>query len=115
MRQTVDTFLAGTAVLYSPATVSDGQGGYVQSYAASGTVVARVAAAVQDQFGGQEMNIGAKYSEVGSRVATLPYNTSVATTDRLVYAGVTYEVVEVYDRTPETLNLRVRLRSVSAA
>jgi len=114
-RNTVEAFLAGTAVIYTDTRTSDGQGGYTQAYAASGTVSARVAAATTDQFGGQELQVGGRYMEIGSRVMTVPYNTTIDTTDQVVFNSVTYEVVEVYDRTPETLGLRVRLRTVGPA
>ncbi len=116
-RNTVNAFLAvaGTAVIYTVAQTSDGQGGFTEGFTASGTVAARVAAASVDQFGGQELQVGGRYSEIGSRVMTVPYNTTVSTTNRVVFNSTTYEVVEVYDRTPETLAVRVRLRTVGAA
>lgn len=116
-RNTVNAFLnaAGTAVLYSPTKTSDGQGGYTQGFTAAGTVDARVAAASVDQFGGQNLRVGERYMEIGSRVMTVPYDTTIDPTYRVVFNSVTYEVVEVYDRTPETLAVRVRLRSVVGA
>lgn len=115
-RSTVNAYLAsGTAVIYSPTRTADGQGGFTDSFAATGTATARVAAASVDQFGGQELQVGGRYMEIGSRVMTVPYNTTITTTNRVIFNSVTYEVVEVYDRTPETLAVRVRLRTVGSA
>lgn len=109
MRSTVDSYLAGTAVLLQPAVVSDGQGGYTDSFTAAGTVDARLA---PEMLRGQERELAGRVAEVSYWILTLPASTAIAETWRVTYDQVTYEVEEVMTRVPEELARRVRLREI---
>lgn len=109
MRSTVDSYLAGTAVLLQPAVVSDGQGGQIESFAAAGTVDARLA---PEMLRGQERELAGRVAEVSYWILTLPAATTITETWRVTYDQVTYEVEEVMTRVPEELARRVRLREI---
>lgn len=102
MRHTVNTYLAGTALLYSPTRSSDSQGGQTWTYAVFGTVDARLS-----PLSGGEAEVASRISERNAYVLTIPFETSIDADDRVVYDSVTYEVLEVRDRTPWELSRRV--------
>lgn len=108
-RDIADQYLPGTAILLSQTTVSDGQGGYVDSYAASGTVDARLAF---EKLRGGEAAVAGRLAEVGSWILTVPANSSLEETGRVTFNSVTYDVVEVLTRTPEEVSRRIRLKEV---
>lgn len=110
MRSTADSHLYGTAVISMATKANDSQGGYTWTYAASGTVDARLAPDLGIR--GQEMRVGDRVAEVSSWILTVPYTTSIDEDDRVTFASVTYEVDEVMTRTPEEISRRVRLREV---
>ena len=72
MRSTSDAFLTGTAIISVATRASDGQGGQTWTYAASGTVDARLAYV----RGGSEMEVGGRVAEVSGLVLTVPNGTS---------------------------------------
>lgn len=109
MRATVDSYLAGTAVLLEPTLASDGQGGQTATFAAAGTVTARLAPETQR---GQEAMLAGRVAEVSYWILTLPAHTVINETWRVTYDTVTYEVEEVMTRVPEELGRRVRLREI---
>ncbi len=109
MRHTSDTFLAGTAVIHTATRASDGQGGETWTYAASGTVAARLA---PEGLRGGENIVGGRVVEVSPWILTVPFDTTIDEDDRVIYAGVTYEVSEVLTRTPEEIARRVRVVEV---
>lgn len=109
MRATVDSYLAGTAILLQPAFVSDGQGGQTVGFAAAGTVDARLA---PEMLRGQEAALAGRVAELSYWILTLPAHTVVNETWRVEYNTVTYEVEEVMTRVPEELGRRVRLREI---
>src|SRR3970282_1968612 len=95
MRHTVETYLAGTAVISTATKATDGQGGYIWTYAASGTVDARLS-----PLRGDEVQIADRLGEVNAMILTLPNATSINADDRLTYDSVTYEVRHVATRIP---------------
>lgn len=109
MRATVNSHLAGTAVLQQPTFTSDGQGGQTTSYADAGTVDARLA---PETTRGGEQDLAGRVAEVSSWILTVPAHTTVNETWRVVYESVTYEVDEVLTRVPEELGRRVRVSEV---
>ena len=112
MRHTVETYLAGTAILYAPSYSADGRGGSILSYpSASGTVDARLA---PDEFRAREPErvTGGRVAEVSPWILSLPHGSTITETYRVEYASVTYEVSEVLDWTPFSLVKRVRLMEV---
>lgn len=108
MRTSLNSFLAGTAILLSPARVSDGQGGQTLTHTAAGTVDARLAPAER----GNERELAGRLAEVSSWILTLPAHTTINEDWRVTYDSVTYEVDEVLTRVPEELGRRVRLREI---
>lgn len=109
MRATVDSYLAGTAVLLEPSFVSDGQGGQTSTFTAAGTADARLA---PEMLRGQERELAGRVAEVSYWILTLPAGTTVAETWRVTYDQMTYEVEEILTRVPEELGRRVRLREI---
>lgn len=102
MRHTVDTYLAGTAILLTRGQASDGQGGQVDAYVAAGTVAARLA-----PMSGREETVADRQSEVAKWVLTLPAGTALQETGRVTYNGRDYEVDRIITRTPEEISRRV--------
>lgn len=109
MRTEVDLTLPGTAIIQTRTTGADGQGGYIQTYAASATVDARLS---PEGLRGMEGEMAGRVAEVSPWILTLPAETSITETARVVYNSVTFEVVEVMSRTPWELSKRVRLMEV---
>jgi hypothetical protein len=109
-RHVADAFLPGTAVILTQGMTSDGQGGYVDAYNASGTVAARLAS--ERLRGDVESSAGGRLAEVGSWVLTVPAGTTVGETDRVRFDSIVYEVSEVLTRVPEEISRRVRLKEI---
>lgn len=109
MRGEVDLTLPGTAVIHTRTTATDGQGGYIQTYAASSTVDARLS---PEGLRGAEGELAGRVAEVSPWILTLPAETSVVETSRVVFNSQTFEVTEVLSRTPWELSKRVRLMEV---
>lgn len=107
MRSELGRTLPGTAVIHTATKASDGQGGYTWTYAASGTVDARLS-----PMSGGEQTVGDRVAEVSPYVLTVAAETSIDADDRVVYDGVTYEVTAVRDRTPWELSRRVEVVEV---
>lgn len=109
MRHTADAYLAGTAVIHTATKASDGQGGYAWTYAATGTVAARLS---PEMLRGGEASVGSRVAEVSPWILTVPASTSIDEDDRVVYATVTYEVSEVMTWAPWEISRRARLMEV---
>lgn len=109
MRVTVNAALPGTAVIMAAARASDGQGGQTWTYAAAGTVSARLS---PEGLRGGEPVVGERIAEISTWILTLPAHTTIDEDDRVVYAGVTYEISEVLTRAPWELGRRVRVVEV---
>ena len=108
MRHTVNSYLAGTAVIHTRSTVSDGQGGQIETYAAAGTVSALLA-----PLSGSEVEIASRLAAESSHMLTVPSTSTVAVTDRVVYASRTYEVTLVKAWTPYATNRRVCVSEIA--
>lgn len=106
MRATMGTSLPGTAVIQAASKASDGQGGQVWTYAAQGTVPARIA---PEGVRGTETPLGDRMAEVSELILTVPHDTAIDEDDRVLYASVVYEVVEVLTWAPWDLGRRVRV------
>ena len=109
MRHTADAYLPGTAVIHTATKAGDGQGGYTWTYAATGTVDARLS---PEMLRGDEATVGSRVAEVSPWILTVPNGTSIDEDDRVVYNTVTYEVSEVLRWTPWEISRRVRLTEV---
>lgn len=112
MRHSVDTHLQGTAVIHRATLTNDGVGGRLWTYAAAGTASARLARLTADEFGGEERVQANRIIEMATLVLNLPAHTDITEADRVEYAGVTYEVLDVFSRPPDELVRRVRLKEI---
>ena len=108
MRETSNLAQPGTAVISTPTYTADGQGGSVATFAASGTVSARLA-----PLSGSEQIDEDRYSRDDLLVLTLPAETAITASDRVSFNSVTYEVTHVAPWTPWEIARRVRVAVVS--
>lgn len=90
MRATAAQALPGTAVIYSQGFVDDGGGGGSHSWSAAGTVSCRIA-----PVSGNEREIADRIAEDAQFVVTLPAETSISQTQRIVTGGGTFNVLAV--------------------
>ncbi len=89
MQAAATAFLgSGTAIVQTRADVSDSQGGFTTTWAASGTALCRVSPAGQ----GREAVVAAKLTTISPWVVTLPVNTTVSAANRVVVGTRTFEV-----------------------
>jgi head-tail adaptor len=79
MRTTLERTLPDTAVIQRPTQVSDGGGGYTETWPTVATVACRVA-----QPSGGEQVIADKLDAVGTWTITLPALTDVAAADKIM-------------------------------
>lgn len=93
MRTELETLMPDTVVIQTVARASDGQGGWVDSWAASGTVSGRIDPA-PFQFSGEEKAGGAVQPHHAYFV-TIPYDTTITTNNRVVVNSETYEITSV--------------------
>ena len=110
MRTVAERALPGTAVIQGGSLTSDGGGGWTEGFTAGGTVACRVSPA-GTPGGAGEGETADRISADAQYVITLPAATTVETDDRIVIAGVTYNVTAVRDRSWEVTR-RVEARKV---
>jgi SPP1 family predicted phage head-tail adaptor len=96
MRTIAEQAMPGTAILQGGSLTTDGGGGWTEAFTAGGTVACRVA-----PINGSEREEGDRISAESQYVITLPAESVVQTDDRIVIAGVTYNVTAVRDRSWE--------------
>lgn len=90
MRQVIALLLPDTCIISALTEVNNGMGGVTQTWVASGTVSCRV-----DIKSGKEEVIGDKLQAFQQTVLSVPYDTTINTTDHVVHGGVTYNVTQV--------------------
>lgn len=93
MRETQELALPGTAVIQGTVSVSDGQGGYYESYAGVGTVPARLYPQTTRSY--SEGTGGAQIISETMWFITMPWDTVVDARNRISMEGRTWEVVSV--------------------
>ena len=114
MRDELNLSLPGTAVLHSKTATADGQGGQAWTYAAAGTVDARLSPATSRSGApNPETVLAARLGIVDPYVLTLPSETSVDETYRAVFNSVTYEVRAVMPRVPWEISRRCLVAEVA--
>lgn len=108
MRTVAQQALPGTAVVQNGADTTDNGGGWTEAFTprVGGTVSCRVA-----PIGGSEREEGERVSADSQYIITLPAGTTVETDDRIVSAGITYNVTAVRDRSWEVTR-RVEAKKV---
>lgn len=91
MRRLILDLLPDTCDILSMTKVSDGQGGQTTTWAAASSGVA----CRLDMQQGREMVAGGALQPFTSFVLSLPYDTAIATTNRVTHNDVTYAVTSV--------------------
>lgn len=107
MRSDVADSLPGTAIISRPTTASDGMGGVTATFAAAGTVACRMEPSQTDAT---ESESGGRSVMASPWVLHVPHDTDLNATDRIVYDGGTYEVVELYE--PRSWQVHVQAQVV---
>lgn len=107
MREDVAPSLPDTLVIHRATRTADGVGGQTSVWAAFGTVACRVEPVDRGQ--GEEI-AGSREAEPTEYVIHLPYDETVTPDDRVVYAGETFEILEVVDH--RSWDVHTRLRAV---
>lgn len=92
MRAATEALLPDTAVIYTPANVSDGAGGTEAGYAAAGTVACRI-----DPITKQILNSLISMQEVQKvrYQLTVPYDAPLAQDTRVEIGGTCYDVIQL--------------------
>lgn len=111
MRATLDASLPGTAIIKRATWTSDGQGGSTSTWAAVGTVDARLSPSQGRQR--VEPVAGGGLVAESDWVATLPVGTDITTRDRLTYSDADYEVLAI--DSPRSWDVAMRVELVRVA
>lgn len=108
MREDVDLSLPETVVIQRATFAADGLGGSVPTWAAVGTVAARV-----DPMGaaGDETISGGREIGRGDWAVIMGHDETITAKDRIVHSGRTLQIVEV--RTPQSWQLLTRCECVA--
>lgn len=109
MRADVLNLLPDTCSILSVSYTSDGEGGLAEAW---GTVTANVACRI-DYSSGVETNIGGAVNPYTRAKISLPYDTTLATTNRIVSGGVTYSVTNVNNGQSWNVSVRADLERVA--
>lgn len=106
MRATFETSLPETVVIERASGSADGLGGSVQTWAAVGTVSARV----DPMAAGSEVEQGGREIGHSAWVVVMAHDESVSAADRIVHQGRTLQITDV--RTPQSWQLLTRCECV---
>ena len=98
MRSTLEASLPDTAQVQRKTLVSDGAGGYTESWSTVATVACRVSPSGRSP---EERVIAERLAATSVWTITLPALTDVTVADRIVVGARTFEVVGVLARTEE--------------
>lgn len=104
MRAVAAQALPGTAVIQTESFTDDGGGGGTLGWSAAGTVSCRIA-----PMTGSERDIADRVAEDAESVVTLPADTDIDASDRLLIDGRTYNVLHVRERDAWELTRRVEV------
>jgi head-tail adaptor len=104
MRETLGDSLAGTAVIFNSAFVSDGGGGGTTTWTAAGTVDCRVA-----PTGGAEEQQGDRLQPETEVIFTIPQGGTITPDSQIGYGGRTYTVTAL--RAPRTWEISRRVEA----
>lgn len=112
MRADARAALPDTGVVWRPTPASDGRGGTALTWAAVASVVpCRLAPGI-----GQASGEGLTASKLGADanwVVTMPYDTDVRLTDRIVIGTRTVEVTFITAERSEHVSLRISCREIN--
>jgi len=107
MRAVLTESLAGTAVIWTR-TLTNEYGDRVMTYAAGGTVPARLSPLAYD-----ERAVGDRIDPNADSLITIPGETAIGSNDRITMSGGTYNVTGVRDRLPWEISRRVEVQEIS--
>ncbi len=88
IRSATELLLPQSVIISALTEVSEGQGGFTQSWAASGTVDCRLVA----KQGGERMLAG-QIAATGSYMLTVPHDSTIAVDNRATVDGIAYRVL----------------------
>ncbi|MCU0503877.1 MAG: head-tail adaptor protein [Anaerolineae bacterium] len=89
IRSAANASLVDTCLIKRATSTSDGVGGYTSTWTTTATVACRVAPARSPA----ELHLAERVAAVQGWTITLPYNTDVLPTDRLMVGSRTFEVI----------------------
>lgn len=92
VRDAVANVLPDSCIIQRLAETSDGQGGFTQAWAAVGTVDCRLVAK-----SGNTRALGGQQNTVGAYTLTVPHDTDIQASDRVVIDSTNYRVLFVDD------------------
>lgn len=104
MRTVAETALPGTAVIQTESFTDDGGGGGTVAWTAAGTVSCRIA-----PLSGSEREIADRVAEDATAMLTLPAETAITESDRVITGGETFNVLYVHDRGTWEITRRVEV------
>ena len=110
MREVLTDSLAGTAVIFNSAFVSDGGGGGTTTWTAAGTVDCRVAPGASQ--GVAEENIGDRLQPETEIIVTLPSGTPITTDSQLGISSKTFAVTGLSALRTWELSRRVEAKEI---
>jgi seryl-tRNA(Sec) selenium transferase len=113
MRDVLNQSLPGTAIIHTVTEVSDAQGGVTTTYATSGTADGRLSPLSGSNYQAGEAEMFARLGVNASHVLTVPANTTINEKQRVVFAGVTYDVTFVTQRATWEISRRVFVNRVT--
>lgn len=91
LQDDLETLMPGTCAILTQTNTADGYGGYTTTWGtASASVKCRL-----DPMTGRENVAAAEVQSFHRYMLTLPHDTTIDTTGRVVLSGVTYNVVSV--------------------
>jgi len=108
MRSTINELLPDTCNILTPTNVNDGQGGITTTW---GTASASVACRL-DKRSGQEQITGGAIRPYTEWMLTLPYDTTITSTQRVVVGSSTFNVISVDGDKSWEASIRVILEKV---
>jgi head-tail adaptor len=106
LRADSETLMPDAATRHAQAVVSDGGGGFTETFTAAGTFSCHVA-----PIGGGERVVGGRISDRTTHVLSVPAGTTISAADRVVVDGKTFEVTAVRTRSWEIVR-RVEVREL---
>jgi hypothetical protein len=108
MRADVLELLPDTCSILSVSYTSDGEGGLTEAW---GTAYANVACRL-DFTSGVETNIGGAVNPYTRAKISLPYDTVLATTNRILTGGYTYAITSINNGQSWNVSVRAELERV---
>lgn len=91
MRAAISELLPDTCNILTPTNTADSEGGVTTSWGTSGTsIICRL-----DAKQGREILIGGAIQAYTTYIMSLPYDTTIAQTNRIEHGGATYAVKSI--------------------